>query len=233
MKNTILSLAALLIIGLLAAFTRKSPETAQTPEAAGDKFQAFLKQFKPAELPYTITKDDLRKQMEDGLKEENAFQPISGSRLKDPDNFLPNSKMEYVSRVPIYNLPVARLATAQHTAVIYFTVRGYSSAFNEYTAAVFTKSGALVASHNIASTDVKHLVAATIDKKLHAVLQRYLVNWEKNLKENGIKDNSITGLSPESGKEINLTTKSKSEEWKFKTQPVKKAPPVAKTVGAR
>ena len=208
MKNTLLMLTAALALGLCAAFTLMPGGKAAVESKSPDDFEKFLEQFPKAELPYAITKADMQAQLEAGIrKDDDSKSAHSKSRkyLDDPNRFIPTPRMEYLSRSPIYKEPVLQLATADHHAVIYAVTQGFSVSFKTYNVAVFDKSGKYLATHSVAGSSIDHLTTGTINEQLQAVIETYTVNWEHDVYESDLADNTITGLTLEQAKTVDLT----------------------------
>ncbi len=231
MRKTILILSAFLCIGFFAAFSLIPASDPGLPQISGDDFKEFLSQFKQETLPYAITKESLQQHIKTSLLRDGKSNGYWKPGLKDPNGFLPNSRMDYMSRVPIHNEPVSRLENEQFVAVVYASTRGFTTGFKQYRIAVFDKSGTYIAGHNLAGTGISHLNAATVNADLKAVIQSYQINWEKDLDENGTDGNKITGLSLESAREVDLTTPSEEDKW-FDRKPKKQEVPEEKSIGA-
>lgn len=239
MKNMILGIAALLILGLLVAFSILPGESSTADTPANDKFQTFLKQFPKATLPYAISKEQMLEQLQEAMQpvdDESAnikdHAPIK--IVEDPDRFISSNRLEYVSRVPTYKEPVAQFATKQHHAVIYVVSQGFGRPFRSYHIAVFDKTGKRLATHSLANAGRSYLTASTINENLEAVCSMYQVNWASDVDEVSLEENSITGLTLERSENIDLTKPSEDDfnlqKLKLK-QPEKKEEKV-KTIGA-
>lgn len=206
MKNMILGIAALAALGLFAAFSLIPREDKSKPVHTDDAFQKFLKQFPKAELPYSISKESLQEQLLAGLQTTGEERKNNlGKPLEDPERFMPRSYMDMMSRVPVFTEPVARLATAEHHAVIIRKSRGFGGGFMEYSIAVFDKAGNHISSHLFAGTGTTSLYCGTIDTRLEAIVETYRIDWEKDYYETGFAENKISGLSLESAEVIDLT----------------------------
>lgn len=225
MKKILLSLVPLLLIGVLVAFStlhRTQPAPAPAPAATAVELAAaavpdpdftdFLKQFPKASLPYSLSAEYLKEYYmaaieideSSGTAEQEA-RYNSRVRLHDPRHFLAGSRHSMFSRIPVFLEPVARLETPTHYAVVFSESQGFGWAYTDYHVAVFTRSGRLLSEHPVAGTGSAELTAVAIDARLHALVQTYRINWEKDYYENGTEGNSITGLTLDSAKTLDLT----------------------------
>jgi len=222
MKKTILLLAGLPAIALLAAFSMRSHTSFIPAKSGNEEFQAFLKQFKPADLPFSMTAKQLQKQMTAALDENLGKVKRKKERLEDPEGFLPFDRMSMISRMPTYREPEVQLANAENIVVIYSVSRGFSRPFKSYVAAVFDKKGNALASHRIAETNSEYLSAFSIDARLQATIQSYRINWKEN--DDELYDHrEIAGLTPETSKIVDLTQADDKEFEDFpKAKPAKK-----------
>lgn len=238
MKNSILSIAVVLIAGLFAAFSLLPRDTTPAVVTHTDNdFKFFLKQFPEAVLPYAITKEQMLELMEahtaDAEDDNLRYNPGPRKSLEDPKRFIPIERLDYISRVPIYKEPVARMATARHNAVIYSVSQGYSWPFKSYFVAVFNKNGTFVSSRLLASSGITYVVAGTVDRELNAVVETYKVHWEKERYDTSLDENAITGLSLESSEIVDLTKPTEKHPKGPKIKPLIKEEPNVKTVGVR
>jgi len=233
MKKTILLLAALPAIGLLVAFSMHTRTPHPTTEQADTPFKTFLKQFKPATLPYSISAKSLQQHLADAMTEKGSKRDKKIGRLQDPEGFIPFNRMEMMSRVPTYREPEVQLATADHHLVIYTVSRGFSRPYKSYVAVVFDKQGNALSSHHLAETSYDYLTAATIDANLQATVQTYRINWKKEDEENPDAERQIAGLTPETSKTIDLTTPNEGDDDNRKFKPNKKVDlPETESLGA-
>jgi len=235
MKNTMLSIAAVLALGLFAAFSLISRETPSAQTRPEDDFQKFLKQFPMAALPYVLSKEQMLEQLNAGIELEKAesreSEDVSYKPLDDPKRFIPSNRLDYISRVPVYKEPVARLATAQHHALIYSVSQGFSRPFKSYLVAVFDKNGSFLATHSLAGSGMSHLKTAEINSRLEGMVNTYKLRWENDIYETGLDENAISGLTLELSETIDLTKPAADELDDLKKKPLKKEKPV-ETIGA-
>ncbi|MBK8966944.1 MAG: hypothetical protein R3D58_14950 [Saprospiraceae bacterium] len=233
MKQPIFSIAIVLTAGLFAAFSLLPKETTTVDTRTDKDFQKFLKQFPETILPYAITKEQMLEPLETQDDENMGNNPGPRKRLEDPKRFIPIDQLDYISRVPIYKEPVARMATARHNAVIYSVSQGYSRPFKSFYVAVFNKNGTFVNSRHLAGSGITYVTAGTIDMALSAVVETYKVHWEKDRYDAGLADNAITGLTLESSEIVDLTKPTEKHPKGPKIKPLIKEEPNVKTVGVR
>ena len=240
MRKTILfSLTALLALAVLAAFSQITTQRAKPALANTRDFQQFLQQFKPALLPYVLSKETLLQRLKANLpqadeqKEERRRTQWRQDlvRLVDPNGFLPGHAMEMMSRVPSFYNPVARVETKEYVAVIYSVTRGFAGPYSDYQVAVFDKTGQFVSENTLAQLGTTSLTAATIYTNLLARTEQYRINWKRNLDEFGLEGNSITGVTQESANDTDLTLPTEGS----KLPKIKQAPktlPDTESIGA-
>lgn len=238
MKNMILGVAALLCIGLLAAFSYRTSHT--TAPGTEQEFQTFLKQFPLAPLPYELSAATLKDNMMAGLRLDDESDPLDVQELviperksvDDPKGFIPGNRSSKMSRVPLFDEPVSRVETEQYVGVIYNQSRGYSHLYNAYWVAVFDKKGNLIANNLVAGTGRTEINSTRIDEQLIAHSETYKIHWKNDLNQNGTLGNEITGLWRDSAIEIDLK-KAKEAPVKKKNKPAAKREPVVQQSGAK
>ncbi|MCC6462503.1 MAG: hypothetical protein IT260_18690 [Saprospiraceae bacterium] len=238
MKNMTLGVAALLCIGLLAAFSYQSNST--TAPGTEQEFQTFLKQFPLAHLPYELSAATLKDNMMAGLRLDDDRDPLDVQELviperksvDDPKGFIPGSRASKMSRVPLFDEPVSRVETEQYVGVIYNQSRGYNHLYNAYWIAVFDKKGILMANNLIASTSRTAITSTRIDEQLIAHSETYKIHWKNDLNQNGTLGNEITGLGRDSATEIDLKKPAEAPQKK-KNKPAAKREPVVQQSGAK
>lgn len=252
MKNILPGVVALLSIGVFAAFSLHRPNTTTTSPGTEEEFQALLKQFPLAPLPYEISANTLKDNIMASLRLDDEYDPLAADKdvvtpaptvledvvspfpksLEDPKGFIPGSRSSKMSRVPLYNTPISRVETDQYVGLIYNQTRGYSQLYNAYWMAMFDKRGNLISSNLIASTSRSIINSVRIDEQLIAHSESYKIHWKNDLNQNGTLGNEITGLGRDSATEIDLKQATEVPQKK-KSKPAKKQAPAVQQSGAK
>lgn len=122
----------------------------------GANFQDFLSQFPKAELPYSISVEDMQA-------------PSAGRLDWDFYAFLPElERSAEFFAMPVYPEPVASIENDQYVAVVYNVARGIRKD-KSYSISVFNKKGDHIATNFIAGNINNKVTTVTIDANFQAV----------------------------------------------------------------
>lgn len=176
-------------------------------------FESFLQQFPKSSLPFALTTETLRTQLES--RATNA--PVEKAKCLAWEyyDFIPTLEDDArENRMPVYPEPVAAIETADYHAVIYNTGRNFARQYKTYNIAVFDKKGKFLTTRCIAGVNPTALASATIDAELNVTITEYSVSWSKDYLTNGIEGNTIVGLTEVSTRTVKATAaKTEGEDW--------------------
>jgi hypothetical protein len=213
-----LLLTALSVI-LLSSFYLKQAKTSINEEGGAD-FSAFLKLFPKGQLPYTITQEDLKKELSKLTKGESKSYDKKTVKIDYRQHkFLPLIAESRFSRIPISAEPIISFETEKHIAVIYNIGRGYSN--KNYAITVFNKKGEHISSYYMASARTSSMQTASIKPDLTMTVNKYDIKWQNEVAEKGLKGNTITNLVLTQTDTVDLTQKSNVHEIEKTTPSVK------------
>jgi|1048.fasta_scaffold01859_3 hypothetical protein len=183
--------------------------------AQNASFEEFLSQFPKASLPYSLSQEALRSQLE----QRAGNQPVERPKLLEWQfyEFLPALEEDArTNRMPVYPEPVVALENETHYAVIYNTGRNFARQYKTYNIAVFEKNGKLVATRCIGGVNPVMLATAHINKDFIITIEEFSINWAKNYSTHGIEGNSILGLTRINTRIVKATASvdQPSENWR-------------------
>lgn len=207
-KTTILPILGLALVAavFLTAFSVKRTAPQTDPEAT---FEAFLAQFPPQQLPYSIAEKSLRTQLEQYTADFNNPISTAAHTARRLDwkfyRFLPNLDAESsFSRLPMQAEPIALFALRDNYAVLYSTSRSYGYGFCTYNIAVLDKKGVQISCNPVAKVMPETLVSADISTALQAEIKTWRIEWKKDYQKNGLEGNKIKNLVHEESETIDL-----------------------------
>ncbi|MFN4079590.1 MAG: hypothetical protein ACK4NS_01715 [Saprospiraceae bacterium] len=155
----------IVIAALIAAFAACFAAPAQAQETPN--FAQFLAQFPKADLPFSLTAEDLTAQLAPGAP-----------RVKrlgwDFYGFLPELKRSaQYSNMPVYPEPVAAFETENYYAVLYNIARGLGKGAKSYSMSIYDKNGAYIGTNFVAGINAETLTTVTINANLEAIVTEY------------------------------------------------------------
>lgn len=207
-KTIILPILGLLLVAALFLTASSVPPAPETDWEA--TFEDFLAQFPTQQLPYTITENSLRLQLDQYVAGFNKSAPTSTNiKPRHLDwhfyKFLPNLATEATfSRMPMEVEPVALLVTTDNYAIIYKTSRSYGYGFSTYSIAVLDKKGPQISCNEVGKVMPEKLISFTIAQNLQAEQKTWHIQWKKNYDRNGLEGNMIKDLAYVESKSLDL-----------------------------
>ncbi len=191
---------------------------AHSVSAQSVSFEEFLSQFPKASLPYSLSQEALRSQLE----QRAGNQPVERPKLLEWQyyEFLPALEEDArTNRMPVYPEPVVALENETHHAVIYNTGRNFARQYKTYNIAVFDKKGKLIATRCIGGVNPVMLATAHVSKDFIITIEEFSINWAKNYSTHGIEGNSIQSLTRLSTRIVNATAAVSNAEENWKNNP--------------
>jgi hypothetical protein len=182
--------------------------------AQAPTFQDFLAQFPKATLPYSFQAEELQSNLSNGIN-------VNENRLDwDFYAFLPELETSAAySNTVVYPEPVAMFETENHYAVLYNVARGRSMGNTSYAVTVFGKDGQYIATNYVAGANAQNITSATINENLNALISESKINWTLDVKENGIKGNSISSLEAPAQTILSLLIPGNPDQVEWNVQP--------------
>lgn len=166
-----------IIAVLIAAFASCFATQAQAQEAPS--FAQFLAQFPKAELPYSITADDLTAQLAPGAPRVKRL----GWEFY---GFLPELKRSaQYSNMPVYPEPLAAFETETYYAVLYNIARGLGKGAKTYSLSIYDKNGAYIGTNFVAGINAETLTTVTIYANMEAMVMEF--DAMRTISEEGTK----------------------------------------------
>lgn len=210
MKNLI-ALLGIFTIATSATFSTKSKK-AEAPiinNISKESFVEFLSYFEKKELPYSIGLENLEAYngyIKNNTSTKEAINRHGSRSAISNSNFIPGSRFGKMSRMgPPELIPVARFyPNEKMVAIIYSSNLRFGSGLDKsYNMVVYDLKGNILpatskdknpASFLVAQSSVEQSITFQIDKQGRIWKNTYNNIWEKNLDDNWIDKNVITGF---------------------------------------